>query len=209
MHFFLQSVSHLYISQKLNRIFNVSSVYRVSDSREYSTILFFHYSIEIGTKLQLLPPLEMKDCLPFLLIRWILSITHNFGAAPPPLPYGEDAATVSWGAGKRPSCFAWPHNLPKPISGPRWTHAGRPKVTAPATLCEKLPSRFRAPHTATTSFAANGLSALIILKPQRYNRAATTTAVGGAGGRERRRGGGKKEFSLARPTWTSRRNAET
>lgn len=134
----------------------------------------------------------MKDCLPFLLIRWILSITHNFGAAPPRLPYGEDAATVSWGAGKRPSCFAWPHNLPKPISGPRWTHAGRPKVTAPATLCEKLPSRFRAPHTATTSFAANGLSALIILKPQRYNRAATTTSSRRSRGKGKEEGGGRR-----------------
>lgn len=90
---------------------------------------------------------------------------------------------MSRGAGKRPSCFAWPHNLPKPISGPRWTHAGRPKVTAPATLCEKLPSRFRAPHTATTSFAANGLSALIILKPQRYSR--EQQQAGGGKGKEK------------------------
>lgn len=65
--------------------------------------------------------------------------------------------------------------------------ARRAEVTAPAPLCEKLPSRFRAPHTATTSFATNGLSALIILKPQRYNRATTRSRRS----RRRRRGGGQ------------------
>lgn len=65
-HFCLQSVNHLYISLKLNHISNVSSVYSVFHSRAHSTILFF-YSIEIGTKLQLLPPWKWKTAFRFCL----------------------------------------------------------------------------------------------------------------------------------------------